>query len=587
MTMLIAVPVYKVACKVVIDKARPWSVVDEVILWSIAREAKTIDALASDSNLPFRVIVASIARMMRFRLVEITITSGVAAFRASDYGFRIVSSGETLPYFSKTHSRRVSFVVERTAGGLFHTRDVRFMPPYKLDKESNNGIDVRRIVVMGGLPPMSHDANFDRLADVVARGWGEQIANIDGLSATIKDGFMVVRVVDGVCRDIPDAANTTLRQVISDTASQEKGNGHFSVAYSGGVEEVGPACSGIPCAFDPNDLIIGGSAQRSCLLSLLAGANRRVIIHSTFLDPVRFSALFDHIRSACLRGVTVDILWGAEHDEGTESRNAKAACEIMSIVRQDKDTYSKVRVHMNSTGSHAKFILADTDDDLWIAAIGSCNWLSSPFNAIELSVVLRDPLVVADVAGAVQRLVGRRGLADNIATEMAIVARELRKRVVVGRDATIAVVLGEAHEMLMRKASGAAKQRLVVGSNKLGSTARPGALMPSEVAAGRAGVTATVLYAQPSGPLKNRHAQALAEEAIANGVRLIKTETTRLHGKFIAWDDDNLVVTSLNWASASGDSDFPWGEIGVHIQAPNIATKAITELQSIFPEMLK
>lgn len=68
-------------------------------------------------------------------------------------------------------------------------------------------------------------------------------------------------------------------------------------------------------------------------------------------------------------------------------------------------------------------------------------------------------------------------LKASIAREMTLVSRELRKRVGIGRGATIAVVLGEAHEMLMRKASGEAKQRLVVGSNKLGSTARLGALL--------------------------------------------------------------------------------------------------------------
>jgi cardiolipin synthase len=53
-----------------------------------------------------------------------------------------------------------------------------------------------------------------------------------------------------------------------------------------------------------------------------------------------------------------------------------------------------------------------------MAAVGSCNWFYSPFQSGELSVVLRDPAVLADMALAVQRLAGRRGLADSIATEM-------------------------------------------------------------------------------------------------------------------------------------------------------------------------
>ena len=109
--------------------------------------------------------------------------------------------------------------------------------------------------------------------------------------------------------------------------------------------------------------------------------------------------------------------------------------------------------------------------------------------------------------------------------------------------------------------------------------------MQGEVAARRDGVQATLLYTQTSGPLKNRHARALAEEARADGVLLRRTKKIPLHGKFIAWDDDDLIVTSSNRASASADPDLPWGEIGVYIHAPGIASDALSHLGRIFPEL--
>ena len=147
------------------------------------------------------------------------------------------------------------------------------------------------------------------------------------------------------------------------------------------------------------------------------------------------------------------------------------------------------------------------------------------------------------------------------------------------------VVVGEAHDEIMRAASGAASHRFFVGCHRLGSTARPGALIQGEVAARRPGVTATILYTQPSGPLKNRHARALRNEAAENGVNLIKTEKIPLHGKIVAWGDDDVVVTSLNWASAAVDPDFPWADIGVHINAPRVAACAMAKLRKIFPEL--
>ena len=93
MSVLIAVPVFRVGCKVGIDRGRAWSVIDEVILWAITRQSKTIASLATDADLPHQVVVASIARLMRFRLVEVTINNTSVAFRASEYGFKVVSSG--------------------------------------------------------------------------------------------------------------------------------------------------------------------------------------------------------------------------------------------------------------------------------------------------------------------------------------------------------------------------------------------------------------------------------------------------------------------------------------------------------------
>jgi cardiolipin synthase A/B len=586
MSVLIAVPVFRVGCKVGIDRGRAWSVIDEVILWAITRQSKSIASLAKEADLPHQLIIASIARLMRFRLVEVSAIDNGVTFRASDYGFKAVSSGEPLPFFPKRVSRRVSFVIEWATGDFFPTRQVRLMSPHRLDQERKAGASVREVYVEGGLPSMSHGANLNRLSDIAARGWDEQVALIDGRTATMRDDeFMVFRVIDGVPQGLPESAGAELRRLVSEAAALPPGTTAVPVTYAGPCEVDDTEPTSRECAFDPSDVVIGGSAQRVCLESLVEQAHRRVIIHSTFLDAQRFGVMSDLIRAACLRGVRFDLLWGAEKDEETERRNAAAASEIARLVREDKDMRGRFHVHMRTTGSHAKLILLDTAQNGFIAGVGSCNWLSSPFQAVELSVLLRDQHAVADVAVALQRLVGRRGLSDDIATEMAITARDLRRVPAAGGDARISVVVGDAHDRLIRTASSSAVRRFVVGSNRLGSTARPGALIQGEVAGGRDGVHATVLYTQTTGPLKNRHARALSEEAQAHGLTLTRTKKIPLHGKFVAWDDDDLIVTSLNWASASADPDFPWGEIGVHIHAAGIASTALVRLEGIFPEL--
>lgn len=125
-----------------------------------------------------------------------------------------------------------------------------------------------------------------------------------------------------------------------------------------------------------------------------------------------------------------------------------------------------------------------------------------------------------------------------------------------------------------------------MGTHRLGSTARPGAIMQAEVAAERHG-NVTVLYTMPSGPIEKHHAKELTREEELKGVQVVCTRKNglKLHAKFVAWDDDDLLVTSLNWGSASTDVDSPCDEVGIHIHAPGIGARTLARMRTIFPEL--
>jgi hypothetical protein len=589
MTNLIAIPVVRMTCKVWIEKVKAWSAVDELLLWSIARRPKTVEELLLESKLPLQVIIASASRMMRFRLVEVTLQAAGMALQVSDYGLSVVKSGEALPSFPKRYSRRVSFVVELATGGMYQTREVGgFKTRSYLQRESEKGTIVKYIEVQGGGADISHEANFDRLSEISARGWGEELAGIEAGTVSTKEGFVVVRVDEGV-PDVPDVYNASLKELITGLELGSRESASIIVPAFLRLKKDPSILDEVNCSFDADDVVIGGASHRDCFVNILSGAKSRLIIHSTFLDSRRFSELVVYVRAACVRGVTLDILWGADEEEedqsGLKGKNATAASEIMRIVNNDRDLNSKVKVHMVSTGSHSKFLIADDQNDNWVAVVGSCNWLSSPFQSVELSVVLRDPTVVSKFASAIQGLLGVKGFVSSLANEMAIVSRDLDRRPKLGGDSTISIVLGESHDYLMRQASGSAVSELVIGSNKLGSTVRPAAVIPGESAAQRSGIVVSIIYDRLTGPIKNRHIKQLADEAIGNGVKLIKTDKARLHGKFLAWDGDFLVVTSLNWASASVDVGFPWGEMGVYVNSPGVASNVLDRLREVFSEL--
>jgi hypothetical protein len=583
MTVLVAIPVYRISCKVGIDKARPWSVVDESLLWAVHQGPTTIGALASRAALPRQIVVASLARMMRFRLLEAVIgEDGQAGFRPSEYGARIIASGGSLPYFPKQTSRRVGFTLERATGYMYPTRDARPISMAKIERERSAGVDVR-IVTVEGAPPMSHEANVTRLCTMVERAHDEQLAFIDPHTSSLReDEFLAVRVVDGVFHGLPAGATSQLRTVISNAAAAPTGAAPALAVYSGPAEDTTP-CS-VRCEFDPSDLVVGGDAHRECLLRLLERAERRAIIHSTFLSDQRFGALFDRFREACLRGVSIDILWGASSSENAIAQHESEAALLMKRVLADPETRGGIRVHMQSTASHAKAVLVDTPEGEWIAAVGSCNWIWSPFHSVEVSVVLRDPAAVAEVARALQRLIGRRpGLSHPIANELALIARDQRKKGKGVGPALVTVLVGDDHDRLLRAASGEAKTRMVIGSHRLGATARTGAVLQAEAAA-RAGASVCVLYTMPSGPLKKPDARELTRESAGHGVVLTKVAVP-LHAKFVAWDDDDVLVTSFNWAAADTDPNDPFGELGVHAHATGIASDLLSRISALVPDL--
>lgn len=584
----VAIPLFRVSCTVAIDKIRPWSVVEELMLWTLSQRASTITDLCSESSLPRQLVLASIARLMRFGLVEVSIGPQGPAFQASEHGTQTLRSGETLPQFPIRYWKGASFVVCKATGDVFATRDVTLLSDHRLRQAQREGIETRQIEVTVGGPDMTAEAHFARLSSIaVAHRLDEELATVDERTASLSaDEFMVVRVSGQEINGLPSEAGARLRELILRTAALPAGKKVLRVEYQGPTQAADAELEPRSFAFDLHDLVIGTEELKNRFIKLLGCAENRVILHSTFLRADVFDSLIEPILAACARGVTFDIFWGAEADEETTKRNRAAAVDILNRVEVDRDLRGHFRISLTPTGSHAKLMLLDTPQG-WAAVISTCNWLYTDFTrSVEMAVVLREPAVVADTATVLQRLIGQRGLSDSVAIELSGVIRQLRALPQQGGGGRAAIVCGEQHDALMRTASGESDKCFFVGTHRLGSTARPGAIMQAEVAARRHG-NVTVLYTMPSGPIKKRHARDLAIEEASEGVRIVCTGKygVKLHAKFVVWDDDDLLVTSLNWGSASTDVDSPCDEVGIHLHAAGIGAHTLARMCEIFPEL--
>ena len=83
--------------------------------------------------------------------------------------------------------------------------------------------------------------------------------------------------------------------------------------------------------------------------------------------------------------MSVDLLYGAAGDDA--AKHGARAQELS--MRAASSRYSKlIKIHKDSITSHTKFLIADDGMGSYLAILGSCNWLSTPFNAVEFSYII-------------------------------------------------------------------------------------------------------------------------------------------------------------------------------------------------------
>lgn len=589
MIVHVAVPVHYLRCKVWIDETRDWSVVHEVILLTLAPACLTLDALCADTLLPRQVVVAALTRLMRHRLVEVASAAGCAFFGASPAGAALAFGGRPLPRFKKEAVRSLRLAVERYSGCSFPHREVRLRTAAQVGRMRSEGAPIKVVELAKEATGASHAVTWETMAEIVERGGNRRLLRVEDVTGRLSsDFYMLVTVADGVPR-LPPSARPALRTLVANTAAAA--GGHVEVAPIP-PEDGGPRWipyRTVECDLDPADIVIGGSAHGEAFRALVRDAASRVVLHSTFLDHERFLLLADEFRAACARGVRFDLLWGAETEDPATGKNAAAARLIADTVAADPALRGLFRVRMQTTGSHAKIVLADTSDGGWVAAVGSCNWVSSPFRALEVSAVLRDPRLVADAAQALRETVGRRVIADDLANDLALTANDLRREAPeTGGAARMTVVVGPAHEAIMRRSGSEASGRHVVVTDRAGRGVRSLALLPAALAASR-GAEAVMLWTRPSEPMTRHAMRQVAAEAQQEGVRVLQAKDPRppAHAKVLIWTPDNVVVTSHNWGSASSNLDFPMAEVGVHISMPGLADAVLARLQAVYPQLAR
>lgn len=568
----VAVPVFKCRLLARVDKGRPWSVLEHLILEALSKKEWTAIELAKAANISKRVVIESLIRLMRAGWIDMANPDGNVMFKANAFGLAAISRNE-LPSTFRRIPRFLNFVVDLVAGDVFRNRDWFVYEEVKIRQKQIH----ERIV---WIEPQVVEESFDR----------EEFANelldsdetfVDAQSLGVRKGYILVDVVDDQIKGLPERNLAELKLAIHGAAklapTPSENKTIFSVpGYVLRRQSAPPKMHEIE--FSLTDLILDSDAHREALLHVLENAASNVFIHSTFISEQRVLEWLPRIKAATKRGVKVHVFWG-QNDDKEEAASSRVAISQLRENSEILELEGLLNFHPHSTTSHAKLIVADSGKNgAFIAIVGSCNWLTSGFNSYEASVTLRDQKIVKDVVKHFADLCcAHNGVWSDLATEFMKLREYLGETAdSMSATATAAIVVGAQHNSFVLKARDEAEDSIFVTSHRLGPASGNSILAPLIAAARQNEIDASVYYNRFTGPIKGNAKSNLFNKAEDGGVSIKAVEHPRLHAKILGWDNDSVLITSLNWLSASPVDNNSAQEIGIYIHMKDVA-RSVTD----------
>lgn len=567
-TVLIAIPVLKDSRRFHLEKGRRWTIMEHMLLEALARRDWSIDDLRDASNLPRRVVIEIVIRLMRAGWVELRVRASGLEFNSTPTG-RLYATREDLPPVTRTATRFIGFVVDLVSGGMYRGRDLMTVNEEQWRQRREGRIWAELEVK---LTEESVQPDVQVLADRLLES-DERLTRVDVQDRRPRRLWGLVSVrgneIEGLAGDIPDR----LKTAILAAAARARGAAPATPAATPPAQPASrPARETRQITFRNDDLIMGGAAHHEAFARLLGRAQHRVVIHSTFIDPRRLDALLALVRQPVQKGAVIDVLWGQSREKHNVNGTREAALSLRTLVAAE-GLQDRVRVHMTSSRSHAKLLLADTGDARkFQAVLGSCNWLSSDFAAFDVSCRLRDPALVAELANDLAELARPPdGQIPDLSIELLRLAAAIREESPpTGGKSTGRIVTAAEHASILTRAREESRERIMVLSHRLDVAAKP-ALKALSAAAGTGGTqNVQAIYGRLGDTVRPEQVVALTRAVASEGVVLAEAPA-KLHAKVLAWDADHILISSLNMLSSDPSSANPRQELGVLIQAPEAA----------------
>lgn len=560
----VAVPSIKNRSRIYYDKGRQWSELEHLILESLSHNDYTATELECRSCIPKSIIIECLSRLMRAGWIEIKNSHAAIKFSATLPG-RAAADRADLPNSVIRLNKNINFIIDEISGTTFKNHEIQFY--------DHNRIKNLTSLVKLNKPTNPPPYDPEKLASIFLHD-DEKIVGIDGIISRPFSGYAVFTVINGKIENPPASMPRELEATIIAAASNMKqsDNGATDVVSRFTIPK-----KNLNNTFNISesdfDILLGAENHKNYFTSIFENSLSRIFIHSTFIRDQCFEQLLPQLRAAAARGVKTYIYWGQE--ESDDATTLKSIIQIRKILETEKLSHS-IYISPRSTGSHSKIIISDSGPDgAFVSAIGSCNWLSSPFNSFEGTTLISDGLVNKHVINIFMHLIKQNHWSANTnellraASEIPLPSVEKTEH----QNSKITILTGSQHSDMILNIRDNVKYELLITSNKLSAASKPAIIAPLTASIqNNPNIKIHLLYGMTSGGFTRQESRELGNNLSVIGLTLSAVNKPGLHAKIIAWDYRNLIISSLNWLSTTEIHQDSLHEIGTYIESNDIGT---------------
>lgn len=563
----IYVPLYRMAVSYLYSFGRRWSLIEHMLLIESTVAKHTASELAVIANVPHRLVVEALINLLRANWIEVRSDNDKVYFAATPAGQRHAKE-KSLPERLQKDIRWDSVCVERLTGHWMRADDLDLV--YEKDLPT----DAVR------LPAFLHtfEPNDATLRDLFRLNLNESLEPATPQFRTPSLPYARVGIAfNDVQVGLPPNTPLGLRAALvkaSAEVTDDDAAAYASKSYM--VQEVARD------DLTADDIIVGGPAHLHLLRQSLDRAKSTVVIHSCFLSSDTLRDLLPDLERAAKRKVRVELLWGlyADPEAGGPPRKFSDAANVLTAL--PPGVRGRIRLSSHSSGSHAKVLLFDDrETGRWTTIVGSCNFLSSDFDWLEVSLRTRSASFASKVVSrllsnqlpAVGNWSGTARRLNHIWSELKL---KTRAQPEIGAYA-ISLVTDYDHYECVTLARDRATKEIEIACDLYGLSAETSVLVPMETAASR-GIDVRLQYTRPSKFLLEEGHEPSPGEIAERGIKIVRVDD--VHAKYLGWDEDNIVISSFNWMATSVGAGRSHGaEIGALLEGPGIRSILLEKLR--------